>query len=445
MLLDPVLVAICSDCDDGFAFWAKSTLFKGVAGKILRLIGAVPVQRHQDHDKPNQSTQIDNSSLFDSSIVSLEENRALLLFPEGVSYTESHLQPLKTGGARVVQAYEAKHDKKLSVIPVGLSYTAKDRWRSHVLIDFGKALYLDDSIKDAREQVVDLTTRLEIEIRKLTFNAQDMDTLMELRLAHKIYVDNRSLSVENHVLLQRRFSQIYDENQKDEKVLKTKALVREYREKLNSIGLFDWQINLAQDEVDSTSTSSTSSSELEGGVERTSRIKSIRREIFSRFLKSILLLPLALFGMLSAGPAFFIGRFLSKSTEFHEEKATMKLVAIAVIVPLQYVATMMLLFLFSSWFYSFLFLISSPLIFYFVITNVSKERQTFRSLVQLVWLTLLLRNSASLITDLINRRRHLQNEISALAHHFLAERNEESIVGNLPRHADPSHSYDRDM
>jgi hypothetical protein len=110
---DPVVIAtsISSHITSPFAFWAKSTLFKGFQGRILSLLGAVPVQRQQDLQSPT-TQHIDNTLLFGSSIEALREKRVLLLFPEGVSYTESHMQPLKTGAARVAQEYFTTHKSR---------------------------------------------------------------------------------------------------------------------------------------------------------------------------------------------------------------------------------------------------------------------------------------------------------------------------------------------
>jgi hypothetical protein len=58
MVLDPVLVAVCSNIKTGMAMWAKSTLFKGFQGKILTLIGAVPVQRHKGTNKTRKRKRI---------------------------------------------------------------------------------------------------------------------------------------------------------------------------------------------------------------------------------------------------------------------------------------------------------------------------------------------------------------------------------------------------
>lgn len=45
-------------------------------------------------------------------------------------------------------------------------------------------------------------------ITRLTVNADDMDTLLDLRMAKKIYVGERQLTLEQHVDVQRRFSEL---------------------------------------------------------------------------------------------------------------------------------------------------------------------------------------------------------------------------------------------
>ena len=62
----------------------------------------------------------------------------MLLFPEGKSHNQPHQLPLKTGAARIALETEAKHGPRgLQVVPVGLTYEAKDRFGSRVLVFVG--------------------------------------------------------------------------------------------------------------------------------------------------------------------------------------------------------------------------------------------------------------------------------------------------------------------
>lgn len=86
---------------------------------MISALGAVPVQRAQDvASVVGRSASADNSQLFKASVEALEHGRCLLLFPEGVSYTSSRMQPLKTGAARVVQEFEIAHPgQRVGIVP----------------------------------------------------------------------------------------------------------------------------------------------------------------------------------------------------------------------------------------------------------------------------------------------------------------------------------------
>src|SRR5262249_30589160 len=57
---------------------------------------------------------------------------AVCIFPEGVSHSDPHLRPFHLGPARVALDFvrEVGDPGELKVMPVGLLYTAKDRFRS---------------------------------------------------------------------------------------------------------------------------------------------------------------------------------------------------------------------------------------------------------------------------------------------------------------------------
>jgi 1-acyl-sn-glycerol-3-phosphate acyltransferase len=80
--------------------WAKAPLFKHpVAGALLRAVGAIPVARptaktgslvEAETITPEElASQL--AVLFEASWDILKGGGCLLLFPEGTSYTESHL------------------------------------------------------------------------------------------------------------------------------------------------------------------------------------------------------------------------------------------------------------------------------------------------------------------------------------------------------------------
>lgn len=119
-------------------FLAKSTLFRHpVMGPLLALSAALPVYRRRDRGQDVSR----NFETFGRCGEALARGGVIALFPEGMSHNLPHGLPLKTGAARIVLETEARHGGPgVRVVPVGLVYEAKDRFRSRVLVNVGEAI-----------------------------------------------------------------------------------------------------------------------------------------------------------------------------------------------------------------------------------------------------------------------------------------------------------------
>ncbi len=214
------------------------------------------------------------------------------------------------------------------IVPVGLNYIAKDKFRSHVYLEFGTSLFLDPSISDAKEQVRDLTHRLDVALHGLTINAPgtiqvclgrdvfssniflDFNTLLDLRLARSVIVDGRRLTLDQSVEVTKRIASLYEQKKGEAEIQAIKLSISEYREKLESLGLQDWQVRLGES-------------------------SKLHQFILWNLIYSILLLPFALFGFLMHLPIFLLTRYANKVVAYTEEKSQAKLLIIAILVPLQ--------------------------------------------------------------------------------------------------------------
>jgi glycerol-3-phosphate O-acyltransferase/dihydroxyacetone phosphate acyltransferase len=114
----------------------KAPLFeKPLVGHMLRGLGALPVYRPQDF--PGETWR--NEDTFKEAVASLRAREAVLIFPEGLSHSESRLAKMKTGAARI--ALEAEEGVAwslgLQVVPVGLTYHRKHAIRGRVAAAVG--------------------------------------------------------------------------------------------------------------------------------------------------------------------------------------------------------------------------------------------------------------------------------------------------------------------
>jgi 1-acyl-sn-glycerol-3-phosphate acyltransferase len=122
-------------------FLGKSTLFRILPLKpFLRLAGVVPVHRVADGEGTDG-----NDRTFARCRELLGQGGVIAIFPEGISHDEASLQPLRTGAARIaLGAAFDEHAPDVTVLPVGLLYDAKARFRSRALIDLGPPMHVDE-------------------------------------------------------------------------------------------------------------------------------------------------------------------------------------------------------------------------------------------------------------------------------------------------------------
>lgn len=137
-LLDPIVLRLGLQRPVGFL--AKSTLFGNPLGRLAMLsFGGLPAYRQVD----GQDTA-KNQETFERCREVLRRGQILSLFPEGVSHSDPALRPFKTGAARIALSYEAQRGQQggdpLWLVPVGLTYTAKETFRSAAALTIGQPI-----------------------------------------------------------------------------------------------------------------------------------------------------------------------------------------------------------------------------------------------------------------------------------------------------------------
>ena len=133
-LMDPALI--------GFAtqrlvhFFAKAPLFDvPVFGALMRALGMVPAYRGQD-DKAQVRKNLETLEL---GAAYLQRGEAVGIFPEGKTHDREGVEQVRTGAARIAsQAVES--GAALNIVPLGLNYERKDRFRSAVWVRVGEPI-----------------------------------------------------------------------------------------------------------------------------------------------------------------------------------------------------------------------------------------------------------------------------------------------------------------
>lgn len=133
-LMDPVLIGFVARRP--VHFFAKAPLFDvPVFGALMRALGMVPAYRGVD-DKAQVRRNLES---LDAGAAHLRRGEVVGIFPEGKSHDREGVEQVRTGAARI--AWQAvQGDAAVTIVPLGLNYERKERFRSAVWVRVGEPM-----------------------------------------------------------------------------------------------------------------------------------------------------------------------------------------------------------------------------------------------------------------------------------------------------------------
>lgn len=158
---------------------------------LLMRCGVIPVNRRQD----NPSAMHTVADTFEACFRVLEQGEAVGIFPEGVTYNDSQMREVKTGAARIALELEHRHEGRLGlrVAPVGLTYSAKQLYRSDVLVNFGEPIpaadFLEGYDEHRKECIHRLTTEIERRIQALILHLPSLEHARLVAGVKRLYLE----------------------------------------------------------------------------------------------------------------------------------------------------------------------------------------------------------------------------------------------------------------
>lgn len=185
--LDPLVVAAALGRLPRFI--AKDTLTRvPLVGRLLRAIGVVFVRRRADGPDGDGTT---NVSAFVECHRALAARDVVAIFPEGTTHDRPHLDPIKTGAARIALGARATGAEGLLVVPVGITFPDKIALRPSALVQVGEPIDLDALVPpptgvDDRDAVSRLTAAIEQGLRAVSPDFPDTETALALTQAAHI-------------------------------------------------------------------------------------------------------------------------------------------------------------------------------------------------------------------------------------------------------------------
>lgn len=169
---------------------ARAPLFEDpLLGHVLKGLGALPVYRPEDF--PGETWR--NESTFAAAVDALNLGEAVLIFPEGLSHSESRLVRIKTGAARIaLEAEEAANwELGLQILPVGLTYQRKHAIRGRVAMSvgepFGIGAWRWQRERHAWDAVESLTDAMRVALENVTLNLPSPEDRALIDAADALY------------------------------------------------------------------------------------------------------------------------------------------------------------------------------------------------------------------------------------------------------------------
>lgn len=310
-----LLTARCGRWPLHFMANAKLWNYK-LLGRLLDLSGAVPVYPREEH-----GDDADNSKAFDKLYEVIESGDCMGIFPEGISHAESQLTKLKTGAARIALAVAERGNTVVTIVPCGLNYIHRHRFRSQVMLEFGAPIVVDKHWaeqyrKDNPGTVRKLTEHLAEALLNVTLNAPDWNTLRFVQTARRLYKPKTAdLTPGQYVELNRRFVERYVELKDEPELQAFRARAEDYQARLDMLGLKDYQLR------------------------QPVSLSQAMRKITGRALMMVLLMPLAIPGALLHLPVGWVAAAVGERFSYElDDIATLKVFATMLLLPVLYLA-----------------------------------------------------------------------------------------------------------
>jgi len=169
---------------------------------LLLQAGVIPINRMKDDPRSMRSVK----DSFEACFRVLEKGGAVGIFPEGITHDDPQLKTVKTGAARMALELEHRHGGGLGlqIVPVGLTFSEKETYRSEVLVHFGEPLKVSEFLlgypQKRHECIHVLNAQIEQRIRALILHVPKLERFRIVRAVRRLYQDR--LEVGGRVLTQ---------------------------------------------------------------------------------------------------------------------------------------------------------------------------------------------------------------------------------------------------
>jgi 1-acyl-sn-glycerol-3-phosphate acyltransferase len=226
-------------------YLARSDVFKNNFVKwFLKQLRIIPIYRLQEGAENLHLNQITFQKCFEL----LKKKKTILIFPEGICVQERRLRKLKKGTARIAFSAEENSNWQLGlmVVPVGINYSDPKKFRSNLVINYGKPIevkdFRDAYMQDRASAINEFTKFLENKLSELVvhINNKENDQLVaDIETVYKKQLSKEEsfIATQKIVKAVNYLSQTYPE-----KINVLKNKIRSYLSQVEALKIRDWVI-----------------------------------------------------------------------------------------------------------------------------------------------------------------------------------------------------------
>lgn len=393
---------------------AHAGLFTGkLQAWLLRNCGVIAV--HQRRGKPENIDR--NLKAFQECYEVLERGGIIGIFPEGKSDMPRRIKKLKTGAARIILESERRNNYKLGVtlIPIGLYFFSRSRFRSRVLVNVGRPIdlqsYFSLNEEDNFEAVNRLTIQIQRRLEHLTVNVQhteldhfvkDIESIYRDELMTQTLADHKSSKkiIAEFVIAQKIADCVaYFHEHHPQKVRDMEEKIAAYKRKLKRLHLKDVKVR-----------------------EKTT-IKKLFRAELAGIAKAIAGFPLAVYGVLNNFIPYRITEFIAK--KFIDDRTKILMVLFlggGMTFILFYGVQVFLVSWLGGYFWAILYLLSLPVSGFFALGYIKEIRE----IQERISFSFFLFTNRHLIGKMRRTRNMLISEMNSCKNEYLEKLNEET-------------------
>mmetsp|Transcript_11039 Transcript_11039/g.16907 ORF Transcript_11039/g.16907 Transcript_11039/m.16907 type:complete len:659 (+) Transcript_11039:72-2048(+) len=199
--------------------------------------------------------RIDQKVVYGKVLETLAAKGAIGIFPEGGSHDRTDILPLKVGVALIAYSALEKDGISVPIVPVGLNYFQRNRFRGRAVVEYGEPVYIDPSTLSAyqggglekRRVCNELLQKIEDAMKSVLVTAPDYESLQLIYTARRLW-QRKELLVSEKQDLSRRFAEGYKQlllqvNGKPPKEWSDlNDRIVAYQHELTELGIRDYQV-----------------------------------------------------------------------------------------------------------------------------------------------------------------------------------------------------------